>query len=380
MKPTQATFLFEVIHQSTRSRARVGRIHTPHGIIETPNFVPVATHAALKSVDSLLAQHVPVDLMFCNTYHLMLHPGADVVAQAGGLHHFMKRPHPIITDSGGFQIFSLAYGGVHDELKSKGGSHTSTSVVKITEEGVHFRSYRDGTALFLTPESSIAAQKKLGADIILPLDKLTPYHISRENLAQSVELTHRWEERSLAAHRSQPTQQALYGILHGGTDPELRRQSAQHLTNLPFDGFAVGGSFGKNTHDLITMLGHLMPHVPAEFPIHLLGIGDLASIDAAMPYGIDTFDSSYPSRAARHGTIFTRSGVLKIERTQHRAELFPLDETCTCPVCTTHTRAYIHHLFKAHELSAYTLATIHNIAHFMNLMRDYRAAILEDKI
>jgi len=380
MQTAHQTFLFELIHQSTRSRARVGRIHTPHGVIDTPHFVPVATHAALKSVDALLTHHIDVHLMFCNTYHLMLHPGADTVARAGGLHHFMKRNHPIITDSGGFQVFSLAYGGVHDELKSKGNSRTSTSVVKITEEGVHFRSYRDGTSLFLTPESSIEAQKKLGADIILPLDELPPYHISHDALVASVARTHRWEERSLAAHRQHPTQQALYGILHGGTDPELRQQSAQHLTNLPFDGFAIGGSFGKNTHDLITMLSSLMPHVPTEFPIHLLGIGDLTSIDAALPYGIDTFDSSYPSRAARHGTIFTRSGVLKIERTQHRNELFPLDETCTCPVCTTHTRAYIHHLFKAHELSAFTLATIHNISHFMNLMRDYRTAILLNKI
>jgi len=374
------SFTFEIIHQSTRSRARVGRISTPHGIIETPNFVPVATHAALKSIEPSLAAALDIHLMFCNTYHLMLHPGAETVAAAGGLHAFMQRPRPIITDSGGFQVFSLAYGGVHAELKSKGMKRNEGSVLKITEEGVKFRSYRDGQAVLLTPESSIQAQKLLGADIILPLDELPPYHTTPEKLRKSLDRTHRWQARSLQEHKKNPRQQALYGIVHGGVDPELRRASAQFIESQGFDGYAIGGSLGKDSSEMLAMLEQLMPAIPKTAPNHLLGIGDLPSIAGGVPLGIDTFDSSYPSRNARHGFLLTHEAPVRITRTEYRTDLRPIDHTCPCLACRTTSRAYLHHLFKAHEATAYTLATIHNLQYMADLMARYRAKILRNEI
>ena len=371
-------FKFEIIHQSKKSKARVGRIHTPHGIIETPNFVPVATHGTIKAADSVLLQSLDIQLMFCNTYHLLLHPGADVVAQAGGLHTFMQRKAPIITDSGGFQVFSLAYGGVHNELKSKGTKRDSGSVLKISEEGVLFRSYRDGAKVMLTPESSIQAQKALGADIIIPLDELPPYHIVENKLKKSLERTHRWEKRSLEEHKKNENNQAMYAVVHGGIDPQLRRLSAEHLGSLPFDGFAIGGSLGKNGTEMLAMLHELMPYMPQHAPNHLLGIGDLPSIQAGIPLGIDTFDSSHPTKCARHGLIFTKLGYVKILQGQHVASFEPLERGCTCYVCQNYTRSYVHHLFKAHEMAGYTLATVHNLHFMMQLMKDYRQQILDD--
>lgn len=373
-------FSFEVVHRSRRSRARVGRIHTPHGIIETPNFVPVATNGALKAVDSIAADPIGIQLMFCNTYHLLLHPGPDVVAQAGGLHSFTKRSAPIITDSGGFQVFSLMYGGVAAELKSKGTKKQEGGVLKISEEGVLFRSYRDGEKILLTPESSVEAQKKLGADIIIPLDELPPYHIGQHALKKSFERTHRWEERSLNAHRSNPNNQAMYAVVHGGIDPALRAESARRLGALSFDGYAIGGSLGKNREEMVVMLKELMPHVPEQAPNHLLGIGDLPSVESVIPLGIDTMDSSHPTKCARHGLLFTKEGSLKIIQGQYSTQHTPISVSCRCAVCTTYTRSYIHHLFKAHEPIAATLASIHNLTFMMDLMADYRMKILNDEI
>lgn len=373
-------FKFEVLHRSKKSRARVGRIHTPHGIIETPNFVPVATHGTIKAADSILLQNLDIQLMFCNTYHLMLHPGAEIVAQAGGLHNFMQRKAPIITDSGGFQVFSLAYGGVHSELKSKGKKRDSGSVLKITEEGVLFRSYRDGAKIMLTPESSVQAQKALGADIIIPLDELPPYHIVETQLKKSLDRTHRWEKRSLDEHKKDERNQAMYAVVHGGIDPQLRKYSIDYLKSLPFDGFAIGGSLGKNSTEMVAMLQELMPHMPSDAPNHLLGIGDLPSIEACVPLGIDTFDSSHPTKCARHGMIFTKQGYVKILQGQYAAALEPLEPGCSCYVCLHYTKAYVHHLFKAHEMTGYTLATVHNLHFMMQLMKDYRKKILNDEI
>ncbi len=370
-------FYFEIIHQSKKSRARVGRIHTPHGIIETPNFVPVATNAALKTVDSSIANQLNIQLMFCNTYHLLLHPGANVVEEAGGLHRFMNRKGVLITDSGGFQVFSLAYGGVANELKSKGQKQQTGSVLKINEEGVLFRSYRDGSPITLTPETSVQAQKKLGADIIIPLDELPPYHTHPEKLRKSLDRTHRWEKRSLEEHKRDPRQQAMYAVVHGGIDKKLRQKSAAFLGSCDFDGFAIGGSLGKNRAEMITMLSHLMPHIPSNKPNHLLGIGDLPSIEAGIPLGIDTFDSSYPTKCARHGILFTKHGPMKITSTKWR-NVF--DKISDAPVCKDYSIAYLHHLFKAHETTAHTLASIHNTHYMMSLMQNYRNAILEDRI
>ena len=369
-------FRFECIYQSRRSRARVGRIHTPHGIIDTPNFVAVGTNGTLKALDSTLVEDCGLQLMFCNTYHLLLQPGTEVIAKAGGLHAFMQRKSPIITDSGGFQVFSLSYGSVHDELKSKGQKKGDGTVLKINEDGVLFRSYRDGKLIHLTPESSIAAQKDLGADIIIPFDELPPYHIDARALERSLARTHRWEKRSLDAHRSDPRKQAMYAVIHGGVDPKLRQESAHFLASLGFDGYAIGGSLGKTRGQMVEMLTALMPHIPYDAPNHLLGIGDLPSIEAIVPLGIDTFDSSYPTRAARHGVVLQRTGPhMRVMQSSFRNDLGPIDATCSCMTCCTYSRAYLHHLFKARELTGYTLATIHNLHTMVGIMADYRERI-----
>lgn len=373
-------FHFQIIHQSKKSKARVGRIHTPHGIIETPNFVPVGTNGSIKALDSVFVDQLDVQLMFCNTYHLMLHPGADLVAQAGGLHRFINRKQPIITDSGGFQVFSLMYGGVHAELKSKGTKQTSNSVLKITEDGVTFRSYRDGQKILLTPETSVQAQKKLGADIIIPFDELPPFNTDPRKLLRSFERTHRWEERSLNEHLANKSQQAMYAVVHGGIDPELRKRSAQILGALPFDGYAIGGSMGETHQHMFEIIDNLMPHMPHDKPNHLLGIGDLPSIVPFVTKGIDTMDSSYPTKCARHGVVFHPTAALKLNNAQYAHFHEPIDRNCTCYTCKHYTVAYIRHLFKAHELTAYTLATIHNIHFMMEYMRDIRSKILNDDL
>jgi queuine tRNA-ribosyltransferase len=373
-------FTFELIHQSKKSNARVGRIHTPHGIIDTPNFVAVGTNATLKALDSSVVNDIGLQLMFCNTYHLMLQPGTQTIAKAGGLHKFINRTRPIITDSGGFQVFSLAYGTVKDELKSKGQKKGNNTVLKINEDGVLFRSYRDGQHILLTPESSIAAQKDLGADIIIPFDELPPYHIDHNQLKKSLDRTHRWEHRSLLAHKANPNKQAMYAVIHGGIDKDLRKQSCDFLTSFPFDGFAVGGSLGKTKQEMFELLHFTMPLLPSDKPNHLLGIGDLESLQTCITLGIDTFDSSHPTRCARHGMLFTRSGILKILNKNSREHFRPIDPDCTCLTCQHYTLAYLHHLFKAKEMTGYTLATIHNLHFMVQLMNDYRTKILQDEL
>ena len=375
-----SSFKFELIHTSSKSRARVGRIHTPHGIIDTPNFVAVGTNATLKAVDSQLSDELGLQLMFCNTYHLMLQPGSSIIKKAGGLHSFMNRKGPLITDSGGFQVFSLAYGGVTDELKSRGQKKYEGGVLKITEEGVTFRSYRDGSPILLTPESSVQAQKDLGADIIIPLDELPPYHIDKRKLLQSLERTHRWEKRSLDTHVANRNNQAMYAVIHGGIDQALRKQSAEYLTSLDFDGFAVGGSLGKTRQEMFDLLNFTMPQLPTDKPNHLLGIGDLPSLETCIKYGIDTFDSSHPTRCARHGLLFTFAGNKKILHASNKENFRPIEDDCTCPVCQRYTLAYIHHLYKAHEMTGYTLASIHNLHFMVQLMAKYRNKILNDEI
>ncbi|MBI3508732.1 MAG: tRNA-guanosine(34) transglycosylase [Chlamydiia bacterium] len=375
-----SSFRFEILHQSKKSQARVGRIHTPHGVIDTPNFVAVGTNGTLKGLDNQMVDSIGLQLMFCNTYHLLLQPGVEVVRQAGGLHRFIGRQLPIITDSGGFQVFSLAYGSVADELKSRGTKKRDGHVLKIQEEGVLFRSYRDGQLILLTPETSIQAQKALGADIIIPFDELPPYHIDKEKLKSSLDRTHRWEKRSLDEHLQNPMEQAIYAVVHGGVDPELRRESCRFLSALPFDGYAIGGSLGKTKPEMVGMLRELMGQLPPEKPNHLLGIGDLESLEHCIPLGIDTFDSSYPTRAARHALLLTQQGNVKVEKRECQQQFSPIDPDCSCWTCRHFSVAYLHHLFKAQELTAYTLATIHNLHFMVERMRRYREAILADVI
>lgn len=370
--------MFEIIHQSKKSGARVGRIHTPHGVIDTPNFVAVGTNGTLKAIDNELVDEIGLQLMFCNTYHLLVQPGTEVVKQAGGLHKFINRKKPLITDSGGFQVFSLAYGSVHDEIKSRGKKKHDGSVEKITEEGVIFRSYRDGRKIHLTPESSIQAQKDLGADIIIPFDELPPYHIEQDDLKKSLARTHRWEMRSLHKHLENPNKQMIYGVIHGGICPDLRKLSCLTLTKEAFDGFAIGGSVGKNKRELFDVVAHTRTFLPDEKPNHLLGIGDLPSLKELIPLGIDTFDSSYPTKAARHGLLLTHTGGIKIEQTKYRSHFEP--SSCSCPTCQKYSLGYLHHLFKAKEVTAQILASIHNLYFMVKWMEEIRAAILEDQI
>jgi queuine tRNA-ribosyltransferase len=272
------------------------------------------------------------------------------------------------------------YGSVKNELKSKGQKSFNNSVLKINEQGVLFRSYRDGNAIELTPESTVQVQKALGADIIIPLDELPPYHISAQKLAESFARTHRWEKRSLDEHLKNPGKQAMYSVIHGGIDKDLRAQSCKTLGNLPFDGHAIGGSVGKNHGEMIEMLQHTVPLLPPETPNHLLGIGDLTSIQAIVPLGIDTFDSSHPTKCARHGHFFTKDGTKKITQTSYKYIFEPIDATCECYTCKNYTAAYLHHLYKAKEPSFNTLATIHNLTHMNKLMAWYREQILQGNI
>jgi queuine tRNA-ribosyltransferase len=386
-------FSFEVVHQSTKSRARVGLIKTLHGVIETPAFVPVGTNGALKGVTSAQADACGVQLMFSNTYHLLVHPGPEVVAQAGGLHAFIGRDRPIITDSGGFQLFSLgqierdtqgvqvAEGG---ELKSRSrySRQDQACVSKVTEEGAVFRSYRDGSPLLLTPESSVRAQKDFGADIIIPLDELPSNDVSAAKLRESFARSHRWMARSLAEHERDRRTQAMYGVLHGGTDRALRAESAAFLGARGFDGTAIGGSLGADRAEMLGLLADLAPHLPEGRPVHLLGIADDKSVVAAAPHGIDTFDSCWPTRVARHGTLLTRAGRFNVRATEFKNDFRPIDldvpELAEATGGTT--RAYLHHLYKQREPLYVMLASMHNIA-FMNYqMAQLREAILANEI
>lgn len=372
---------FEILHTSKKSGARVGRIHTAHGVIDTPNFVAVGTNGTLKGLDNHAVSKIGLQLMFCNTYHLLLQPGIEVIKNAGGIHRFINRDLPIITDSGGFQVFSLAYGSVASELKSKGTKKAGGgSVLKITDDGVLFRSYRDGKKILLTPETSISAQKAIGADIIIPFDELPPYHTSPKSLKQSLERTHDWEIRSLNTHLKNPQGQAIYAVIHGGLDPALRAKSCEVLTKHPFDGFAIGGSMGKTKKEMFQMLTLMMPKLPKQAPNHLLGIGDLDSIEQCIPLGIDTFDSSYPTKAARHGTLLSYKGSIKITKGMYSQKFEPVDIDCLCPTCKNYSLAYLHHLFKANELTAIHLASLHNLHFMIDLMNLYRKKILSDEI
>jgi queuine tRNA-ribosyltransferase len=369
-------FRFEIIYQSRKSRARVGRIYTPHGIIDTPNFVAVGTNATIKALDTTVVDSLGIQLMFCNTYHLMLQPGSEIVKKAGGLHAFMHRTMPLITDSGGFQVFSLMYGGVESELKSSGQKKHNNSVLKVSEEGVLFRSYRNGDKILLTPETSVQAQKDLGADIIIPLDELPPYHIDQKALLNSLHRTHRWEKRSLDYHLNNTNNQAMYSVIHGGLDKNMRSLSVDFLTKLPFDGHAIGGSLGKTKEQMVEMLAYLMPQLPEDKPTHLLGIGDTQSLERCVLLGLDTFDSSYPTKCARHGLLLTFNGHKKVIQGIYKEYFRPVDEECTCLTCRHYTMAYLHHLFKANEATGHILATIHNLHFMVQLMAHYRKRIL----
>ncbi|MFZ4773131.1 MAG: tRNA guanosine(34) transglycosylase Tgt [Chlamydiia bacterium] len=380
MTLTTEALTFEILHTSKKSKARVGRITTPHGSFLTPTFVGVGTNGVMKGLGHEEVEAAGLDLMFANTYHLMVQPGEETIEKMGGIHRFSGRTRPIITDSGGFQVFSLAYGSVASELKSQGTKKHANSVLKINEDGVKFRSYRDGHTILLTPETSIGAQKKIGADIMISFDELPPYHISPEALKKSFDRTHRWETRSIEYHLKHPSPQALYSVIHGGIDLDLRKKSCQILAKLPFDGHAIGGSLGKNREEMITMLTGMLGSLPLEKPNHLLGIADLPSLTSAIPLGIDSFDSSYPTKAARHGTMLTELGPLRILSGAYKDDPRPIEEGCPCRACQTVSRSFMHHLFKSSELLGLSLASIHNVTFMTRYMEKARQKILLDEL
>ncbi len=387
-------FRFEVLHQSRASGARRGRLHTPHGAVETPAYVPVGTNACVKHLDAAQLDAAGVQLMFCNTYHLLVHPGADVVQAAGGVHHFMNRDAPVITDSGGFQVFSLAAATDADgpELKRKRGARDGSGngghhglLLKTDEQGTVFRSYIDGTKIELTPESSVQSQKQIGADIIIPLDELPPLGVSSARLAASVALSHRWMERSLREHLRDPRDQAMYGVVHGGTDRTLRTESVDFLTRLPFDGLAVGGALGRDRAEMLALCEWLIPLVNqrggGDKPIHLLGIADPHSARAVVRTGVDTMDSCFPTRVARHGQLILSSGeTLRIKQGRYKRDLGPIDPDAEADSLPGVSRAYLHHLFKQHEPLAPALATLHNVKAMCALMAKLRGQIERDEI
>jgi len=379
---------FKIIHKDKNSRARAGELHTSHGIVETPAFVPVGTQATVKSLTSEDLQTIGVQVLFGNTYHLHLRPGEDTVAHFGGLGKFMGWNGVTMTDSGGFQVFSLAryrkFG--KQELPNDDGQ---ADLVKITEDGVIFTSHLDGSQHSFTPEQSIAIQKKIGADIILALDQCTTYPITHESAKADMERTHRWAIRSIQAMKHKGTfNQALYGIIQGSIFADLRRESAAFIASHPFDGFAIGGvSVGETKQEMHAAVERSIPFLPENKVRHALGIGDVDDIFEIIERGIDTFDCVTPSRLGRVGHVFAMppEGNLQnrfrydITKVQFAQDSMPLSVCCDCYVCKNFTRGYIHHLFRAKELLAYRLATYHNIYFIIQLTRKIRTSLLENR-
>lgn len=352
------TFAFSLLHADDHCRARLGRITTPHGEIPTPAFAPVGTQATVKALDPRDLQELGVEVLLANTYHLYLRPGADVVAQMGGLHGFMGWERPILTDSGGYQVFSLA------------GQR------KVDSDGVTFRSHIDGSQHRFTPEIVMHVQEQLGADIIMCLDECAdPVNRAYNELALA--RTHAWASRCQAAQTR--GDQALFGIVQGGVFPDLRQESCRYLVGLDFPGYAIGGlSVGETKEQMHQVLDITSPLLPAEKPRYLMGVGAPEDLLEGVVRGIDLFDCVLPTRLARNAALFTRQGRINMRNARFERDSGPIESCCQCYTCQHFSRAYLRHLFKAEELLAYRLATIHNVHFLMQLMRDIRMAIGAD--
>jgi queuine tRNA-ribosyltransferase len=364
-------------------RARAGVLRTAHGPVATPAFIPLATKGTVRGLDSQEVAGVGFRMVLGNTYHLFVSPGPERIAAAGGLHGFMGWDRALITDSGGFQVFSLAHGGVADEVKGKGrpgGEHGS--VVSIGEEGVRFRSYRDGRELFLSPEASMEVQAKLGSDIALAFDECTPYHADREYTARSMERTHRWLDRCLGWHREHgPERQAVLGIVQGGVHEDLRRESAQVVAEAGVDGIAIGGTLGRDKEEMRGVLELTAPLLPPEAPKHLLGIGDIDDLLTGIALGLDLFDCAIPTRLARHGTALVPDPAnrfrLDLRKSGHEGDRDPIAAGCPCPACQHHDRDYLSYLSRAEELTAVRLLCQHNLTYLHELVTHARIAITD---
>jgi queuine tRNA-ribosyltransferase len=402
--------MFTVRARCSQTRARRGTLHLAHGEVATPAFVPLATRGAVKTLEPRDVVALGYEMVLGNTFHLFLSPGDELVRELGGLNELMRWERPIITDSGGFQVFSMGHGGVADEIKGRrggpgsGGARSGTragrrgsegsggsngSILSIEEEGVRFRSYVDGRERFLGPETSMEVQAALGSDIALVFDECTPFHVSRDYTARSMERTHRWLDRCLAWHeRRGPAGQAVYGIVQGGVERDLRVVSAETVAASACDGIAVGGSLGRDKDQMYEVVGwstRELERLAPERPRHLLGIGEVDDLIEGVTQGIDTFDCAMPTRLGRHGVALIPDPDARwrvdLVKAAWRRSPAPILEGCPCPACAPgFSRAYLHYLLRAHELTGARLVTLHNLSFIARLMADLRAAIDADRL
>ena len=365
--------MFELITSSLSSRARRGRLVTTHGVIDTPAFMPVGTQGSVKAVSPRELRELKAQIILGNTYHLHLRPGEETIQRLGGLHKFMNWPYPILTDSGGYQVFSLA------------------KLRKITEEGVHFQNHVDGTSAFISPEIAMEIQAALGSDIAMVLDECTPYPCEREYAGKSLEMTARWAARcKRAAEGGVPPadskiatgtaasipRQLLFGIVQGATFDDLRKASAQAIVDLSFDGYAIGGvSVGEREEEMMGAVEASEPFLPNDKPRYAMGLGTPPQMLEMIARGIDMFDCALPTRLARNGTAFTSSGTMNLKNAQFALDKGPIEQDCACPACREFTRGYIRHLIKAEEILGLRLITLHNLQFYLDLMKQARAEI-----
>ena len=359
--------------------ARAGVIHTSHGQVRTPAFVPLASTATVKSLHASEVAQLGYDMVLGNTFHLFIQPGHELIAELGGLHDFMGWRRPIITDSGGYQVFSMGHGSVAEEIK-RNRDRRRSMVISIEEEGVRFRSYADGRERFMGPETSMEVQAALGSDIALAFDECTPFHVERDYTAGSMERTHRWLDRCVAWCREHaPRGQLLYGIVQGGVYEDLRVESTAYAAASGVDGIAIGGSLGQDKEQMRAVVGWSLAGLPEGRPRHLLGIGDVDDIVHAVGAGIDTFDCATPTRLARHGSALVHDPKgrwrLDLTKSAYRASREPIDANCPCPACREHTRGYLHYLTRINELTAKRLLTLHNLTFMERLLRGLRDSI-----
>lgn len=353
-------FSFELLKESKECKARLGKIHTNHGDIETPIFMPVGTKATVKTMTPEELKEIESQIILSNTYHLYLRPGHELVKEAGGLHKFMNWDGPILTDSGGFQVFSL------------------NNLRKISEEGVEFRSHIDGSKHFISPEKSMEIQNCLGSDIMMAFDECVPYPASYEYTKKSMERTTRWAQRCKEYHKNIENQ-ALFGIVQGGMYKDLRTESVKQITSIDLPGYAVGGlSVGEPKDIMIEMLDHTVEQLPKDKPRYLMGVGTPDYLFEAVESGIDMADCVLPTRMARNGAFLTSHGVVTIKNAKYRHDFTPVDHECDCYCCRNYTRAYLRHLVKENEILGARLASIHNLHFLLKLMKNIRKSIKED--
>jgi queuine tRNA-ribosyltransferase len=377
---------FDIRTRDPATRARTGTLKLAHGEVRTPAFVPLATKAVVKTLEVREAADLGYDMVLGNTFHLFLTPGHELIRDFGGIHGFMRWERPVITDSGGFQVFSMGHGTVADEIKGRAAQaaaagERSGAILRIEEEGVTFRSYLDGSTQFMGPETSMEVQAALNSDIALVFDECTPFHGGRDYTARSTERTHRWLDRCLAWHeRHGPPEQMIYGIVQGGVEEDLRRASAQEVAARAVGGIAIGGTLGQDKDQMFEVVGWTIEELDEQRPRHLLGIGEVDDLVRGVELGMDTFDCAMPTRIGRHGMAVVNDPAKRwrvdLAKGRYRTADEPLCDGCPCPACAHgYSRAYLHYLLKAQEQTAQRLLTIHNLAYLQRLMAALRDAI-----